>query len=57
MSNICPNCQTPITENDKFCPNCGAEMSVSNPVPPPYLGLMLAGYLDLDDMEGEEDEA
>ena len=26
MSNICPNCQTPITENDKFCPNCGQKV-------------------------------
>lgn len=46
---------TPIQKVMKFCPNCGAEMSVSNPVPPPYLALMLAGYLDPDDMEGEEE--
>ena len=28
MSNICPNCQTPITENDKFCPNCGQKIVI-----------------------------
>lgn len=26
MSYICPNCQTPIEENDKFCPTCGQKV-------------------------------